>query len=196
MPSSSLLPQTSSLALFTPTSTDPVLDKVEPGRGESLCLACSSCFVLICLFSNFLFKRLRVGWKDFSCAPQVYDGLCQRQSFSIPGVWLWEEVTASDQWLRAVWRRSQVLQVVHVQQRMMQNGRLVVHFRFFYPSLALIDMRYLASWPVSSSVWPTRYRDYREPPDSAEPYSYTLQFWHVLAARLAFIIVFEVRPRF
>ncbi|KAL4640703.1 anoctamin-4 isoform X2 [Arapaima gigas] len=36
-----------------------------------------------------------------------------------------------------------------------------------------------------------RYRDYREPPDSEEPYSYTLQFWHVLAARLAFIIVFE-----
>ncbi|XP_032444774.1 anoctamin-4 isoform X2 [Xiphophorus hellerii] len=36
-----------------------------------------------------------------------------------------------------------------------------------------------------------RYRDYREPPDSTEPYTYTLQFWHVLAARLAFIIVFE-----
>uniref|UniRef100_A0A3B4UV20 Anoctamin n=1 Tax=Seriola dumerili TaxID=41447 RepID=A0A3B4UV20_SERDU len=36
-----------------------------------------------------------------------------------------------------------------------------------------------------------RYRDYREPPDSVEPYAYTLQFWHVLAARLAFIIVFE-----
>uniref|UniRef100_A0A8C5CAY3 Anoctamin n=1 Tax=Gadus morhua TaxID=8049 RepID=A0A8C5CAY3_GADMO len=36
-----------------------------------------------------------------------------------------------------------------------------------------------------------RYRDYREPPVSADPYSYTLQFWHVLAARLAFIIVFE-----
>uniref|UniRef100_A0A8C9XRW5 Anoctamin n=1 Tax=Sander lucioperca TaxID=283035 RepID=A0A8C9XRW5_SANLU len=36
-----------------------------------------------------------------------------------------------------------------------------------------------------------KYRDYREPPDSAEPYAYTLQFWHVLAARLAFIIVFE-----
>ncbi|XP_047194539.1 anoctamin-4 isoform X1 [Hippoglossus stenolepis] len=36
-----------------------------------------------------------------------------------------------------------------------------------------------------------RYRDYREPPDSDDPYSYTLQFWHVLAARLAFIIVFE-----
>ncbi|KAG7268771.1 hypothetical protein CRUP_034255 [Coryphaenoides rupestris] len=36
-----------------------------------------------------------------------------------------------------------------------------------------------------------RYRDYREPPVSADPYAYTLQFWHVLAARLAFIIVFE-----
>ncbi|XP_072340942.1 anoctamin-4-like isoform X1 [Scyliorhinus torazame] len=36
-----------------------------------------------------------------------------------------------------------------------------------------------------------RYRDYREPPHSKEPYAYTLQFWHVLAARLAFIIVFE-----
>ncbi|MBN3321994.1 ANO4 protein, partial [Atractosteus spatula] len=36
-----------------------------------------------------------------------------------------------------------------------------------------------------------RYRDYREPPNSKQPYTYTLQFWHVLAARLAFIIVFE-----
>uniref|UniRef100_A0A8D0CN86 Anoctamin n=1 Tax=Scleropages formosus TaxID=113540 RepID=A0A8D0CN86_SCLFO len=36
-----------------------------------------------------------------------------------------------------------------------------------------------------------RYRDYRAPPWSAEPYDFTLQFWHVLAARLAFIIVFE-----
>ncbi|XP_048113030.1 anoctamin-3 [Alosa alosa] len=36
-----------------------------------------------------------------------------------------------------------------------------------------------------------RYRDYRAPPWSAEPYEFTLQFWHVLAARLAFIIVFE-----
>ncbi|OXB75403.1 UNVERIFIED_CONTAM: hypothetical protein H355_010605 [Colinus virginianus] len=36
-----------------------------------------------------------------------------------------------------------------------------------------------------------RYRDYRDPPHSPAPYGYTLQFWHVLAARLAFIIVFE-----
>ncbi|XP_063800404.1 anoctamin-3 isoform X2 [Pseudophryne corroboree] len=36
-----------------------------------------------------------------------------------------------------------------------------------------------------------RYRDYRAPPWSTTPYEFTLQFWHVLAARLAFIIVFE-----
>uniref|UniRef100_A0A803SVG6 Anoctamin n=1 Tax=Anolis carolinensis TaxID=28377 RepID=A0A803SVG6_ANOCA len=36
-----------------------------------------------------------------------------------------------------------------------------------------------------------RYRDYRDPPHSPMRYGYTLQFWHVLAARLAFIIVFE-----
>ncbi|MEE6499041.1 hypothetical protein FKM82_003294 [Ascaphus truei] len=36
-----------------------------------------------------------------------------------------------------------------------------------------------------------RYRDYRAPPWSSRPYEFTLQFWHVLAARLAFIIVFE-----
>ncbi|XP_044133326.1 anoctamin-4 [Bufo gargarizans] len=36
-----------------------------------------------------------------------------------------------------------------------------------------------------------RYRDYRDSPHASEPYAYNLQFWHVLAARLAFIIVFE-----
>ena len=41
-----------------------------------------------------------------------------------------------------------------------------------------------------------RYRDYRAPPWSSVPYEFTLQFWHVLAARLAFIIVFEVSQHF
>uniref|UniRef100_A0A8C6K8E1 Anoctamin n=1 Tax=Nothobranchius furzeri TaxID=105023 RepID=A0A8C6K8E1_NOTFU len=49
----------------------------------------------------------------------------------------------------------------------------------------------LSIFRVSDFERRSQYRDYREPPDSAEPYSYTLQFWHVLAARLAFIIVFE-----
>lgn len=40
-----------------------------------------------------------------------------------------------------------------------------------------------------------RYRDYRGPPWSSKPYEFTLQYWHILAARLAFIIVFEVSHR-
>ncbi|XP_014471955.1 PREDICTED: anoctamin-1 isoform X2 [Dinoponera quadriceps] len=36
-----------------------------------------------------------------------------------------------------------------------------------------------------------RYPDYREPPNSSNKYEYTIMFWHVLAARLAFIVVFE-----
>ena len=56
-------------------------------------------------------------------------------------------------------------------------------------SLSVFDM-----WEVKNSSQPRycRYRDYRAPPWSSMPYEFTLQFWHVLAARLAFIIVFEV----
>ncbi|XP_013869043.1 anoctamin-3 isoform X3 [Austrofundulus limnaeus] len=55
-------------------------------------------------------------------------------------------------------------------------------------SLSVFDM-----WELkNSSVFRyCRYRDYRAPPWSPVPYEFTLQFWHVLAARLAFIIVFE-----
>ncbi|XP_076863663.1 anoctamin-3 isoform X2 [Brachyhypopomus gauderio] len=57
-------------------------------------------------------------------------------------------------------------------------------------SLSVFDM----GEPRNGSQYETRYcryRDYRAPPWSSEPYEFTLQFWHVLAARLAFIIVFE-----
>uniref|UniRef100_A0A8B9H606 Anoctamin n=1 Tax=Astyanax mexicanus TaxID=7994 RepID=A0A8B9H606_ASTMX len=57
-------------------------------------------------------------------------------------------------------------------------------------SLSVFDM----GEPQNESQYQTRYcryRDYRAPPWSSEPYEFTLQFWHVLAARLAFIIVFE-----
>ncbi|XP_076878420.1 anoctamin-1 isoform X3 [Brachyhypopomus gauderio] len=36
-----------------------------------------------------------------------------------------------------------------------------------------------------------RYKDYREPPWSATPYDVSKEFWAVLAARLAFVIVFQ-----
>ncbi|XP_052279240.1 anoctamin-4-like isoform X4 [Dreissena polymorpha] len=35
------------------------------------------------------------------------------------------------------------------------------------------------------------YRGYYEPPSAPEPYTYKMAFWHVLAAQLAFIVVFE-----
>jgi hypothetical protein len=36
-----------------------------------------------------------------------------------------------------------------------------------------------------------RYRGYYSPPP--KPYSFTMTYWHIFAARLAFVIVFEVR---
>lgn len=38
-----------------------------------------------------------------------------------------------------------------------------------------------------------RYKDYREPPWSEHKYDISKDFWAVLAARLAFVIVFQVR---
>lgn len=37
-----------------------------------------------------------------------------------------------------------------------------------------------------------RYRDYRNPPWAEQPYTFTMQYWHVVAARLAFVIAMEV----
>lgn len=37
-----------------------------------------------------------------------------------------------------------------------------------------------------------RYRDYRYPPGHEKQYTHTMQFWHILAAKLAFIIIMEV----
>lgn len=58
-------------------------------------------------------------------------------------------------------------------------------------SLSVFDIKEMKN---DSQFRYCRYRDYRAPPWSSGPYEFTLQFWHVLAARLAFIIVFEVIP--
>ncbi|XP_031841577.2 anoctamin 1 isoform X1 [Nomia melanderi] len=47
------------------------------------------------------------------------------------------------------------------------------------------------SLPGQEDIKICRYPDYREPPDSMNKYEHTIMFWHVLAARLAFIVVFE-----
>ena len=36
-----------------------------------------------------------------------------------------------------------------------------------------------------------QYRGYRNPPTDKEPYGLSFQYWHVFAARLAFVVVFE-----
>ncbi|KAM3870564.1 anoctamin-5 [Diretmus argenteus] len=46
------------------------------------------------------------------------------------------------------------------------------------------------SW-FDSSITTCRYRDYRYPPGHEKEYSHTMQFWHILAAKLAFIIIME-----
>lgn len=43
----------------------------------------------------------------------------------------------------------------------------------------------------NSSITACRYRDYRYPPGHEKQYSHTMQFWHILAAKLAFIIIME-----
>ncbi|XP_075993061.1 anoctamin-5 isoform X1 [Genypterus blacodes] len=43
----------------------------------------------------------------------------------------------------------------------------------------------------NSSITTCRYRDYRYPPGHDKEYSHTMQFWHILAAKLAFIIIME-----
>ncbi|XP_074130975.1 anoctamin-5 isoform X5 [Sminthopsis crassicaudata] len=46
--------------------------------------------------------------------------------------------------------------------------------------------------PGSTGSFTTcRYRDYRYPPDHEKKYLHTMQFWHILAAKMAFIIIME-----
>ncbi|XP_076618287.1 anoctamin-1-like isoform X1 [Colletes latitarsis] len=68
---------------------------------------------------------------------------------------------------------------------------------FLEHSLSKFDTRDLKNGtepfhiPDQEQVKICRYPDYREPPNSPNKYEYTIMFWHVLAARLAFIVVFE-----
>lgn len=51
-------------------------------------------------------------------------------------------------------------------------------------------LRYLSTHTLNDIS--SRYKDYREPPWSPTPYEISKEFWAVLAARLAFVIVFQV----
>ncbi|XP_014888433.1 anoctamin-5 isoform X3 [Poecilia latipinna] len=45
--------------------------------------------------------------------------------------------------------------------------------------------------PMWFNITTCRYRDYRYPPGHEKQYFHTMQFWHILAAKLAFIIIME-----
>ncbi|KAG7245999.1 hypothetical protein CRUP_002815, partial [Coryphaenoides rupestris] len=52
------------------------------------------------------------------------------------------------------------------------------------------------SRPLSTPYWfnsttTCRYRDFRNPPGHPREYQYSVQYWHVIAAKMAFIIVVE-----
>ncbi|KAJ8249850.1 hypothetical protein COCON_G00230660 [Conger conger] len=47
------------------------------------------------------------------------------------------------------------------------------------------------SSPEDQEVAYCRYKDYREPPWSSQAYQFSKQYWSVLAARLAFVILFQ-----
>ncbi|XP_041964894.1 anoctamin-5 isoform X2 [Alosa sapidissima] len=47
------------------------------------------------------------------------------------------------------------------------------------------------AWFNSSVITTCRYRDYRYPPGHDKEYAHTMQFWHIIAAKLAFIIIME-----
>ncbi|XP_076445347.1 anoctamin-1-like isoform X2 [Babylonia areolata] len=45
--------------------------------------------------------------------------------------------------------------------------------------------------PLRGNIQECRYRDFRNPPDHENKYEYSDVYWHVLTARLAFVVVFE-----
>ena len=53
------------------------------------------------------------------------------------------------------------------------------------------DFDYTQSYQITEHPQFCRYFDYREHPDSANPYKLTDVYWHVLAARLAFVVIFQ-----
>ncbi|XP_051975312.1 anoctamin-5-like [Xyrauchen texanus] len=46
-------------------------------------------------------------------------------------------------------------------------------------------------WFDNTTMTTCRYRDYRNPSGHEKPYTYTMQFWHILAAKMMFIIIME-----
>uniref|UniRef100_A0AAQ6A9G7 Anoctamin n=1 Tax=Amphiprion ocellaris TaxID=80972 RepID=A0AAQ6A9G7_AMPOC len=64
-------------------------------------------------------------------------------------------------------------------------------------SLSIYDISQIPERNMPEDNWfdnatsTCRYRDYRYPPGHQREYTHTMQFWHILAAKMAFIIIME-----
>ena len=69
---------------------------------------------------------------------------------------------------------------------------LTHHWPFIYKQI--LTVKYWYKCIVLLFVY--RYRDFRYPPGHVDEYEYSEKHWHVLAARFAFVVAFEVSLEF
>ncbi|XP_065334974.1 anoctamin-4-like [Cloeon dipterum] len=69
------------------------------------------------------------------------------------------------------------------------TGTLEGYVRFTLSAFAIED--YQANTTPPEGVTECLYRGFRKPPGDPQEYEVTLEYWHVFAARLAFVVVFE-----
>lgn len=72
----------------------------------------------------------------------------------------------------------------------LNSSHLLILYSLFHTVFAVKD--YNTSKPPESDITECRYRGYRTPPTDPNPYTLTSDYWNVLAAKLAFVVVFEV----
>ncbi|XP_071344778.1 anoctamin-5b isoform X2 [Trachinotus anak] len=61
---------------------------------------------------------------------------------------------------------------------------------YTFSQMRVANMSESSNW-LNNVTDTCRYRDYRYPPSHEKKYTHTMQFWHILAAKMAFIIIME-----
>lgn len=57
----------------------------------------------------------------------------------------------------------------------------------------LLKLHFLIDFLIIPQIYSKKYLGYRNGPNEHEPYGLSSQYWHVFAARLAFVVIFEVK---
>ncbi|XP_063737295.1 anoctamin-5b isoform X1 [Eleginops maclovinus] len=68
------------------------------------------------------------------------------------------------------------------------NNSLSIYNIYQIPAVSMPEER--VNW-FDNTTSTCRYRDYRYPPGHPREYNHTMQFWHILAAKMTFIIIME-----